>query len=222
MKLASSIKLNEMNYRLLILSFTAIVFFASCSPKEAKPQTEYAKIPNSILIVYSSGTPSKTLSDMKADEIEGVTGPTPTDMNVAIIAQNLSKKLADKNYTIRIAKSSEIASYKEILQYDMLIMGTPTYFWNIHWEMKKFMDECFEKIYVAHRDEFKKMKHITFAMSEYGKCAENANRQMEWGITDCSAKVDTSLVFIAKQTMPQYDAQITQFAALTDNIIKAK
>jgi len=202
-----------------LFALLLVFLLSSCTSKKANTSNDYAKIPNSILIVYSSGTPFKTLSDIKPDEVDAVTGPTPSDMNVEVISRTLYKKLKDKNYTIRIAKASEIESYKELLQYDMLIMGTPTYFWNIHWEMKKMMDVCFEKIYLAKRDEFKQMKHIVFAMSEYDKCAENANKQMESGITDCSAKLDASMVFIAKQTMPQYEMQIARLANVTDSVM---
>lgn len=203
----------------LVATFILLV---GCKSKKEQNQATYNKIPNSILIVYSSGMPDKTLSDIKPEEIEGVTGPTPSDMNVAIIAQSLSKQLIEKNYTVRLAKAEEIKSYKELMQYDMLIMGTPTYFWNIHWDMKKMIDECFEKIYVLRRDDFKKMKHITFAMSEYDKCAENANKQMEFAITDCSAKVDKAIVFTAKQTKPQYDQQIEQLSMQADSVMKLK
>jgi len=198
------------------------LLLVSCNGNKEQKQMEYNKIPNSILIVYTSGEVSKTLSDIKPEEIEGVTGPTPSDMNVAIIAQTLSKLLINKNYTVRIAKADDIKNYKELLQYDMLIMGTPTYFWNIHWEMKKMIDACFEKIYVLRRNDFKKMKHITFAMSEYDECAKNANKQMEFAITDCSAKVDKAVVFTTKQTKPQYDEQILQLSMQTDSIMKIK
>lgn len=213
---------HTMKHFIPITFITACLLLASCSSNKEQKQQEYNKIPNSILIVYSSGEASKTLSDVKPEEIEGVTGPTPSDMNVAIIAQTLSKHLAAKNYTVRIAKADEIKNYKEFLQYDMLIMGTPTYFWNIHWEMKKMIDECFEKIYVLRRNDFKKMKHITFAMSEYDECAKNANKQMEFAITDCSAKVDKAVVFTAKNTKPQYDEQILQLSIQTDSIMKIK
>jgi hypothetical protein len=89
----------------------------------------------------------------------------------------------------------------------------------MHWEIKKMMDTHFEKVYLLKRDEFIKMKHILFAMSEYGRCAENANQQMSFTITDCSAKVDTSLVFITKQLRQVYDKQINDFAAITEAVM---
>jgi len=211
-----------MRIRNLLTGFLLLTFFCSCSNQsEHKVPKDYPKIPNSIQIIYTSGIPYKTLSDIKPEEIDSYSGATPTDMNVEMISQRLFTELKDKKYTVKIVRASEIESYQEILQYDMLIIGTPTYFWNMHWEIKKMMDIQFGKIYIAKRDEFKKMKHIVFAMSEYDKCAESANRQMKSAITDCSAKLDTSFVFIVKQTMPEYEKQVSELAGVTDNLMKA-
>jgi hypothetical protein len=199
-----------------------VILFCSCSGKVPQKSKDYPKIENSILLVYTSGTPFKTLSDIKPEEVDAVSGATPADVNVKTISQLLVKKLRTGNYTVHIAKASEINDYRELLQYNMLIIGTPTYFWNMNWEIKKMMDECFEKIYLSRRDDFKKMKHIVFAMSEYDKCAENAIKQVESGITDCSAKLDASMVFVTKETMPQYEAQIEKLAAVADSLMHLK
>jgi flavodoxin len=204
----------------ILLACFVLPFLWSCTNKsEHKVIKEYDKIPNSILIIYTSGNPSKTLSDIKPEEVDSYSGATPSDMNVEMISQKLFSELKSKHFTVKLVRASEIESYKEILQYDMLIIGTPTYFWNMHWEIKKMIDTHFEKIYIARRDEFKKMKHIVFAMSEYGKCAESANQQMKSAINDCSAKLDTSIVFIVKQTMPQYEEQISNLAAISESLM---
>jgi flavodoxin len=214
--------LKMMNKQFLILSVCLSFLLTSCAKKsENKVVNDFKKIPNSILIVYTSGTPFKTLSDIKPDEMDAVTGATPSEMNVEIISQTLYEKLKD-SYTVKLAKASEITDYREILQYDMLIMGTPTYFWNIHWEVKKMIDTNFEKIYIGKRNEFKAMKHVVFAMSEYGKCAENANNQMKSAINDCSAKLDASEIFVTNRKKAEYNEQIASFAATIAAIMKSR
>ena len=203
---------------IVLVCFVPIFFWSCSNNSEHKVSKEYNKIPNSILIIYTSGNPYKSISDIKPEEVDSYSGATPSDMNVEIISQKLYNELKNK-YTVKLVRASEIESYKEILQYKMLIIGTPTYFWNMHWEIKKMIDINFGKIYIAKRDEFKKMKCIVFAMSEYGKCAENANLQMKSAITDCSAKLDSSMVFITKQTMPQYEEQISKLAGISENIM---
>ncbi|HJV77385.1 MAG TPA: hypothetical protein VJ602_03310, partial [Paludibacter sp.] len=121
---------------------------------------------------------------------------------------------------VKLVKASEIESYKEILQYDMLIIGNPTYFWNVNWEIKKMLDINFGKIYIAKRNEFKKMKHVVFSMCEYDKCGERANKEMESAITDCSGKLNYSMVFEVK-SIPQFETQIAKLAAGTDSIMTA-
>lgn len=209
--------------RIFIAPLVLAIFIWSCTRKPDKAGAEkYEKIPNSILIVYTSGMPYKTLSDLTPEETDAYTGPTPFDMNIEIISQRLFAKLKDLNYNVKLVKASEVKSYKEILQYDMLVVGTPTYFWGMHWEIKKMMDLHFEKIYVHKRDEFKKMKHVVFSMAEYGDCAQSANRQMTLAIADCSAKVDTSAIFITKQSRQEYDKQIKDFATITETIMGRK
>lgn len=191
----------------------------SCSTKTEQNETkEYKKIPNSILIVYSSGTPSKTLSDVKPEEVDALSGATPSIMNVEIISQKLYNELKKMGYTVKLVKASEIENYKEILQYDMLIIGNPTYFWNVNWEIKKMLDINLGKIYIAKRKEFKKMKHVVFSMCEYDKCGERANKQMGSAITDCSGKLNYSMVFEVK-SISQFETQINKLAASTDSIM---
>lgn len=214
-------QLHAMNkYASFCLSLLVFVF-SSCNRNHEIPKnTESGKIPNSILIVYSSGQPYKTISDIKAGEVDAASGATPVDMNVEIIARKLYANIKG-NYTVRLAKANEIKSYKEILQYNMMIMGCPTYFWNIQWEMKQMIDIHFEKIYIAKQDEFKKMKHIAFAMGENKTCVENAIDKFKSAITDCSAKLDASQAFITKQSQTEYDEQISHLAFIVDSVMQA-
>ena len=208
-----------MKNKIITVVCMALPLLWSCSTKTEQNETkEYKKIPNSILIVYSSGTPSKTISDVKPEEVDALSGATPSTMNVEIISQKLYNKLKEKGYTVELVKASEIKSYKEILQYDMLILGNPTYFWNINWEIKKMLDINFGKIYIAKRKEFKKMKNVVFSMCEYDKCGERANKQMESAITDCSGKLNYSMVFEAK-SISQFETQINKLAVSTDSIM---
>ena len=210
-----------MKNKIIFLACMVLPLLWSCSTKTEQNGTkEYKKILNSILIVYTSGTPSKTLSDVKPEEVDALSGATPSTMNVEIISQKLYSELKSKGYTVKLVKASEIESYKEILQYDMLIIGNPTYFWNVNWEIKKMLDINFGKIYIAKRNEFKKMKHVVFSMCEYDKCGERANKQMESAITDCSGKLNYSMVFEVK-SIPQFEKQITKLAASTDSIMTA-
>ncbi len=52
-------------------------------------------------------------------------------------------KGAEKNGEV-VVKSLEEASPKEMLEADVIILGSPCYFANMSWQMKKFIDESVE------------------------------------------------------------------------------
>lgn len=210
----------------MILSISLLIVLVwSCKSKQEEKTSagDYGKIPNSILIVYTSGTPFKSLSDVKPEEyVDAVTGPTPKEMNVKMITYRLADKLKEKNYNVTVMRANEVNNYKELMRYNMIIFGTPTYFWNMHYELKEMIDRHFEKIFVLERENFKKIKFMAYAMGEYDLCVIDAIAKIKSAVTDCSGKLDTSMVFVFKKTIPEYDAQIKKLSLQADSLMKGE
>ncbi len=94
-----------------------------------------------ILIVYSSG--SKPVGGGQPD---AVTTPTPADENMKTVTEKLSTALIARKLTVRVALAHEIRTPEEIFASRVLVIGSPSYFWNVSWQIKKFFDERFSEM----------------------------------------------------------------------------
>lgn len=170
-----------------------------------------SKVEKGVLIIYSSGYSSKTLSDFKAEEIEGVTGPTPFDMNCKIFAQKLSVNITKSGYKVKVVDVSEIKDYRELLLYPNIVLGCPAKFWTVSWEMKKLFDEHFAKIYVGHKNEFGAKYFASFAMAEIKPCAESTLADIRNAIMDCGGTINDNAILLTKSPTTVYDSTLTAF-----------
>ncbi len=109
----------------------------SCLAQTAQAQEK----PSDILIVYSSG--SKPAGGGQPD---AVTTPTPADENMKTVTEKLSTALAARKLTVRVALAHEIKTPEEIFASRVLVIGSPSYFWNVSWQIKKFFDERFSEM----------------------------------------------------------------------------
>lgn len=192
----------------------SLIILCACS---SSPKEETAITPHDVLVIYSSGTPYKTISEVEKDKIDGITGTTPLEYNCKRIAMNMVSELREKKIDAVLVHASEIRDYKQILQAKAIVIGSPSRFWNTSWEVKKLFDDVFEKIYVAHKPEFKKVHVFSYAMAEYRGSAELTLQMIGHAVHDCGNKVDSSMVFVTSKPIPEYQAQCSNMA---DAIVK--
>ena len=191
----------------------------SCTAK----QENMAVKPHDVLIIYSSGSAYKNISEVEPEKIDAFTCPTPTDFNCKKIAIEMMKKLKKKNIDVAVIDAINIRDYRTILSSKAIVLGSPSRFWNVSWEMKKMFDEVFEKIYVAHRDEFKKIKVYSYSMAEYDGSAALTLKMIRHAVGDCGNKVDSSMIFIAKKPVAVYMGQCEDLAgAIYEGLTKSK
>ena len=94
-----------------------------------------------VLIVYSSGN-----KPVGGGQPDAVTTPTPGNENMKTVTDKLAASLSSKKLTVRVALAHEIKTPDEIFASRILVIGSPSYFWNVSWQIKKFFDERFSEM----------------------------------------------------------------------------
>jgi hypothetical protein len=99
----------------LLAALTVFVFGSSAEQK-----------PPDVLIIYDSGVPSKTISEVKGEEeFSIVATATPMLTNCGTVARDLGAALKAKGLTVRLVKAGELDDYKAILQSRLVVLGSP-------------------------------------------------------------------------------------------------
>lgn len=165
-----------------------------------------------VLIIYTVGIPFKTLTEVRPSEADAVTNPTPVFYNTRVIADDLGALLMERGHRVRVAEASQVDG-KDVLRHRVLVLGTPTHYWNVDWQMKRFLDERMTPIYVAHKQEFRGWPVAGFAMAEIQPSAEQALDKLQSVLKDCGTDLAIRQVFLTGDDEDQYTKTLHRFAA---------
>jgi len=157
----------------------------------------HARIPACpVLVIYSSGEPYKTISEISAAEADAVSSATPKSWNCRIAAEKIGEAFRGMGYPVRVAPVDSIRDCREIVGCGIVVFGMPARFWNVGWEMKRFIDVHIGKIYIAAKPEFRKCAIGGFAMAEIPASAEAALETFGRALADCGTKFRATEVFL--------------------------
>lgn len=172
---------------------------------------EEQKKPPDILIIYSTGTPFKTISDMNTKEVDAVTTPTPVRENCKSIAEKLAIALHDKKFVVKIAEAAEIKDRHEILHARLAVIGSPAYFGNVSWQIKKLLDQQFGQIYVLNKG-LDKRRIAAFSIAEIEQSALGAIKAISTVVKDCKGHLGPTMIFLTKHSKKEIAQRINRFA----------
>lgn len=179
---------------------------AACGGQEEPPE------PADVLIIYDSGIPSRSISEMKPGDEYVMAGPTPAATNCETIANLLASAFESRDLVVRVIPAAEIVSQEEVLRSRLVILGSPTRFWNVSWKIKKLLDEVFGGIYVSRKKQFAKQRVAAFAMAEIEPSAEAALATIRAVARDCGGKLDHTLVVLTNHSQSEVRRRIRAFA----------
>lgn len=180
---------------------------------------EQGKSPD-VLVIYSTGTPfSWTViksiakrSDKNVKEIDAITSPTPLKENCGTIAEKLASALRDKKLIVRVAETMEIKHRDEILRARLVVIGSPAYFANVSWKIKKLFDEQFHRIYLLEKKRLAKRRIAAFAMAEIEPSARSALKAIKAVVRDCKGRFGPTMIFLTKHSKKEIRKRINQLA----------
>lgn len=196
-----------------------VVGFLGFMMASSKAEEQVKMVPD-ILIIYSSGTPFNweliknrtNRSDKDTQELDAITTPTPLVENCKSIAEKLAGALRDRQIIVGVKEVVEIKQRSEILNARMVILGSPAYFGNVSWKMKKLFDEQFHKIYLLEEGRLAKRRVAAFSMAEIEPSANAALRAIKAVVSDCRGRFGPTKVFLTKHSGKEVKKRIKEFA----------
>jgi flavorubredoxin len=204
-----------------IISLSLLIFVAIGAAFSPIDRVNGKEINQSdILIIYSSGTPFKTISEVKPKEIDTVTSPTPKLWNCKMIAERLTFVLRSKGFAVRLAEASEIKHYDEIFRARLVVIGSPAYFSNVSWQIKRLLDQQFSKIYVIKKERLAKKRIAAFSMAEWDGSANAALKAIKEVVSDGKGLFGPTMNFITNHHRKEMEKRINRFAKELELAIK--
>jgi len=105
-----------------------------------------------VLIVYHGGTPPwHGSAPLEQEDVHALTQATTQPINVASVADRIRQELAARGCVVDLRRATDVEGPDEFLPYDGIIFGTPTWFSNVAYPVKRLFDEHLIRIY-EHRD----------------------------------------------------------------------
>lgn len=202
--------------RRTFIAFLAYLLLGSSS--EANEERE--KSPD-ILLIFSSGTPYKDIRHFGAGEIDAITMATPTKENCRTIAEKIGSLLRERKLIVRLIEATEVKHRNEILAARLVVIGSPSHFGNVSWEIKKVLDEQFWKIYLL-RERLNKKRIAGFAMAEIKPSADRALKAIEIAVNDCRGRFGPTAIFLTDHSSEEISQRIKKFADQLASLVSEK
>jgi hypothetical protein len=180
-----------------------------------------------ILIIYSTGNPYdwNSLEDIakgietEIKDIDAITTPTPLTENCGNIAEQLAASLSKKKLIVRVAETMEIKHRDEILQARMVVIGSPAYFGNVSWQIKKLFDEQFHKIYLLEKGRLSQKRIAAFSMAEVNGSARSALQAIRSVVIDCKGRFGPTMIFLTKDSKTEINNRVEEFSAQLADLV---
>lgn len=182
-----------------LLFLLPAVLFALAPTVGAKPD------PSDVLIIYSSGN---VPPDGKRD---AVTTPTPSAENMKTVAQKLEKALKKRKLSVRLASVEENIPPEELLTAKVLVLGSPAYWSNLSWQMKKYVDETLTPMF-SMPGKMKGLKTAAFSMANLEPNAMKTIDALFDVVTIFQGACGPYMFVLVRQTPEEKQQRIDQFA----------
>ena len=186
--------------------------FSSAMGNEAKD-----KAPK-VLLVYSSGEPTDWQNLLKNPTVlDAITSPTPIKRNIHRVALHIQYYLEKNGISVRLARVEDFTKddWAEIRSYDTVVFGTPSRFWNVSWEMKRFLEQIFIRIKLLSESRASGRTYAAFALAEILPSSEDALERMAETISDSGGTLPPALrlSLALSMTDEEYDKETDKFLA---------
>ena len=174
-----------------------------------------------VLIIYDSGDENlRIVPDYRYISVHATTLPTPYPVNVREIARKLAYELRKKDKISTIyGHISDIERPDEILRFDLICIGSPTYFSNMSWQVKKFFDYVFSRYYYNREDKLNDRSFSCFTMAADGDSAIACLNIMEKGIKSVSQSIVPGMAALEGMNEAELEEKIKVYAERLANAL---
>jgi len=173
------------------------------------PAAEPAQAPD-VLIVQAAGTPTDV--KVTAANVDAVTMPTPTGRNVKTLADDLAAALRAKGLTVRVATPDEVTGRQEVLAPRCVVLGSPAYFGNMSWKLKKLFDTVFWRIHALPGERLAQKPFATYVLgTSEPRCRETA-ASIDAIVKTCNGLPAATMIVLGSQKPDEVKASLARFA----------
>ena len=189
-----------------LLLFCLSVCVCFCSPCYARDFR--------VLILYDSGDESlRDYPSYRYPSIQATTLPTPFPINVREISRNLAHELRQRGHIRAVyLHVSDIDLAEVLLGYDVICIGTPTYFSNMSWPVKKFYDYALSRFYFTRKKKLTDRSLSVFTMASDGDSALACINVMEKGLKAVTNDIVPGIVVIQGIDKEELEKRIKVYA----------
>ena len=169
----------------------------------------------SVLIVYHRGDPAVRHSPpLDEGAIDGFTQATTREVNVEAIARELQRRLEARNVRVVLRRVEAVREPKDLLAFDGIVIGSPVWFSNVAYPVKRFFDTHLIRLYEhrAERLNDKVMSGFCTAM-EHGESGPRGLQALMWGIEHLTDRRVEGLVIQTGEAPDQWKKKVDAFAA---------
>lgn len=209
-----------MKKNILILTFIILSITPGITDDKPSDTNNKQAVAPDVLLVYSSGTPFITISKMNPESFDAVSCPTPAEENMKTVANKLAVLLRSHKLIVRIAESQEIKHPGEVLDARMVIIGSPSYFGNVSWPIKKFLDEIFGKIYASGSERLNGKRIAAFSMAEIEPSARHTLDTIKRAVGDCRGTFGPSVIVLTQHSEQEVTKRINEFAEKISSFLR--
>ena len=195
-----------------VLAVLISMNFSSAMGNQAKDEAP------KVLLVYSSGEPTDWQNLLKNPTVlDAITNPTPIKRNVHKLALHIRDYLEKNGVSVRLARVEDFTKddWAEIRSYDTVVFGTPSRFWNVSWEMKRFLEQIFIRIKLLSESGASGRTYAAFALAEILPSSVEALERMAKTISDSGGTLPPALrlSLALSMTDEEYNKRIDKFLA---------
>ena len=186
-------------------------------------QTIFAADAPSVMIVYHGGDPRLRHSPpLEAGPADGFTQATTREVNVEILARELQRRLEARHVRVVLRHVEAVREPKELLAFDGIVIGSPVWFSNVAYPIKRFFDTHLIRLYEhrAARLNDKVMSGFCTVM-EPGESGPRGLQALMWGIEHLTDRRVEGVVIQTGESRDQWKRKLDDFAARLAQALKA-
>jgi hypothetical protein len=169
-----------------------------------------------VLILYDSGNESLRLGDIpdyRYPSVQATTLPTPFPVNVRYLSRKLAHELRERGHIRAVyAHISEIDLAETLLGYDLICIGSPTYFSNMSWPVKRFYDYSLSRFFFTREKKLTDRSFSVFTMGVDADSALDCVEIMEKGLRHVTNDLVPGMVASQEMNEDELDRKIQVYA----------
>jgi len=169
-----------------------------------------------VLILHHGGTtnfPSPRAPD-------AVTHATTPEVNVEKLARTLEAELSSRGCRVVRITPDNVRSFRDFLDYDAIVIGSPVWFSNMSWPMKKLFDTHLFQIYEHHPGRLHGTVMSAFCtVMESGPSGPRALQTIMGGLEHLTDRIVPGLVIQTGMSEAEWGSLLRSFTQRIPNAI---